>query len=335
MGSGQGPLENLVDLQNKKIFLIGGSGFLGLNIAKFFSTFENLHITLGFYRNKPLIEDLAFRRNIFVEYVNLDDLNSLTNVISGSDILINLASVPAEMFNTKPYYYLIKSMVWANNIKESLKKNKIKKLINISSIHVYGNSLAGQINENTKCQPSSFYGLSHKLKEDIFESLTFDHQIEVINIRLSNVLGPSISPSYSYWKLVQNDFAFQVANSSNIKLKSEGNEYRDFISLKNVLAFLKLITETNFHRSEVFNLVSGNAISIIELAKVYKKVAFEKFGKDILIFHKKSKLTNNKNYFVFSQDKMNKIFTSEKQFIEDEVFVLIKFAENFLKNEKK
>ena len=107
-----------------------------------------------------------------------------------------------------------------NIIKASI-NNGIKKIIYVSTIHVYGKNLKGEVNENTKPFPTHPYSLSHKNSEDfILNSISKNFAATIF--RLSNAYGSPVDINANCWNLFMNDICKQAIEKRVILLKSDG-----------------------------------------------------------------------------------------------------------------
>ena len=119
----------------KKVSLIGGSGFLGINLAK------ELH-RRGF---DIIIYDLLKPKKLKFKYKfekgNVLNLKNLINKTKGSNYLINLSGVADISYSSKNYIETINSNVMGTlNTLETCKINKIRNYLFSSSVYVYSNS---------------------------------------------------------------------------------------------------------------------------------------------------------------------------------------------------
>ena len=113
---------------NKKLSVIGGSGFIGTHLCK---QLENLNIDFE-------IVDLEIS-NDYPEKTILADirnLNSLRQSING-DIVVHLAAIHTDDINEKNIYFAT-NVEGTRNILKVCDEKEIKNVIFTSSVAVYG-----------------------------------------------------------------------------------------------------------------------------------------------------------------------------------------------------
>ena len=76
------------------------------------------------------------------------------------------------------------------NLAYSCIKNKIKKIIHISTSEVYGTAKYTPIDENHPLQPQSPYSASKISAETIMRSFYYSYKLPVTILRLFNTFGP-------------------------------------------------------------------------------------------------------------------------------------------------
>lgn len=152
-----------------KIGIIGSSGFVGKNFIQkylnqnyFFNLFEHKTKVIKLKEGKIFKGDLAnkvLNQNFFIE----------------SDVIINFS-------NPKNF-----SSSVSLNLIELCEKNKVKKLIHISTSEVFGKPKKKILNENDLCFPKNKYQLKKKEFEDIL--LKYSNRTRVIILRPTVVFG--------------------------------------------------------------------------------------------------------------------------------------------------
>ena len=118
--------------------------------------------------------------------------------------------------------------------------------------------------------PLAPYGLSKQSSEQFVMALGRAFSIPAVALRFSIVLGARQSFRHFYSGALRS-FAVNVSNNEPIEMNEDGNQLRDFVHVKDVAsAILKTLedSEANFG---TFNVGSGQATRIIDLAKIVAK----------------------------------------------------------------
>lgn len=120
--------------------------------------------------------------------------------------------------------------------------------------------------ECSKKHPSSVYGLTKQYQEEMVLSICKNMNIPAIAFRYQNVYGPGQSLSNPYTGILS-IFSTRIINNKEIEIYEDGQESRDFVYIDDVVNATILGLENTGVVSDVFNVGSGEAISVIEVAK--------------------------------------------------------------------
>jgi UDP-glucose 4-epimerase len=123
-------------------------------------------------------------------------------------------------------------------------KRGVKRFIYLSTAHVYGGVLSGNISETTCAVSLHPYATSHRAGEDVVLGARQRGEIEGVAMRLSNAYGAPAHRDVNCWMLLVNDLCRQALTSQRMVLRSTGMQRRDFIALTDacraIMALLKL-----------------------------------------------------------------------------------------------
>ena len=165
-------------------FLItGGCGYIGTQLTK--------HLLSK--KNKVTVVDNCWfgnshKKNKMLTIVKKDIRNFEDINIKGIDAIIHLANVAND-----PTVELNPSLSWEINVLASKLiarhaiKNKVKKIIFLSSGSVYGVKKEKNVTENLKLNPISVYNKTKMIAERVF--LSYKNMIDIICIRPATVCG--------------------------------------------------------------------------------------------------------------------------------------------------
>lgn len=124
--------------------------------------------------------------------------------------------------------------------------------------------------EESKIHPTSVYGITKRTQEGMVLMVGKSLGIPAVALRYQNVYGPGQSLSNPYTGILS-IFSTQIKNNSSINIFEDGKESRDFVYIDDVVrATISGLTneQANF---EVFNVGSGDPISVLTVAKLLKK----------------------------------------------------------------
>lgn len=148
----------------------------------------------------------------------------------------------------------------------------IKRLIFASSSSVYGNTPNGV--ESMVLQPISPYGFTKQMGEQLNYQYHYLHQISIVNLRLFSVYGERMRPDLALPK-----FMNSLLNNQAIDLYNNGNDYRDFTYIEDVVqAFMATINylEQNAPCFQSINIGNNQPIKIRTLLSLLEEVSNRK-----------------------------------------------------------
>ncbi len=119
--------------------------------------------------------------------------------------------------------------------------------------------------ETSKIHPSSIYGLTKQTQEELCMITGKSLNIPVVAFRYQNVYGPGQSLSNPYTGILS-IFSTRIKNGNDINIFEDGKESRDFVYIQDVIdaTILGLVkNEANFN---IYNVGSGVATSVLEVA---------------------------------------------------------------------
>jgi UDP-glucose 4-epimerase len=283
----------------KHIGIIGGTGFIGQNLATFFNSLNYKVTVVG--------------RS--VAKFHFDGLNAVQIDVNDTDILINSVS------NCETIIWLVSSLVpsvsnasliddFNNNIsplvrfmEKSSENPQFKKFIFLSSGGtIYGDSLDNKpLDEDSSKKPISSYGLSKIVTENYIKFLTSNAHFESFILRPSNVYG-------QFQNLIKPQgiigYAFKsIKNNTPIDLYDNGRVTRDFIHVFDLANDVQACIESEHQEAHttVYNVASQQGYTIKEILEKINTIT----GKEILTIPKASR-NFDCNYNVLKIEKIKK-----------------------------
>jgi UDP-glucose 4-epimerase len=148
-------------------------------------------------------------------------------------------------------------------------KYRVPRLLYASSMTVYGDTQMFPIAEDAACHPISYYGIAKYAAERYVhataERVDLEVPFAVTSFRMFNVYGPRQALNNPY-QGVLGIFLGRVLRDEPLTIFGDGEQSRDFVYIDDVVeAWLGAIDNPRTY-GQVFNLGSGHALSINELA---------------------------------------------------------------------
>jgi dTDP-L-rhamnose 4-epimerase len=123
--------------------------------------------------------------------------------------------------------------------------------------------------ENSKIHPSSVYGITKQNQEQMVLNVCKSINIPAVAYRYQNVYGPGQSLKNPYTGILS-IFSTQIRNGNNINIFEDGLESRDFVFIDDVVNATILGIQKEEANFEVFNVGSGVATTVSEVASTLK-----------------------------------------------------------------
>lgn len=125
--------------------------------------------------------------------------------------------------------------------------------------------------EQSKIHPSSIYGITKQQQEQMVMLMGESLSIPSVAFRYQNVYGPGQSLSNPYTGILS-IFSTRILNGNNLDIYEDGLASRDFVYIDDVVDATILGIEKEEANGEVFNVGSGLAITVKEVAESLKRL---------------------------------------------------------------
>jgi UDP-glucose 4-epimerase len=149
-----------------------------------------------------------------------------------------------------------------------------------SSAAVYGDCQTVPIPETAERRPLSAYGADKYGCELHAITATHVHGIPTVGLRFFNIYGPRQDPKSPYSGVIS-IFCERILNGAPIHVYGDGAQTRDFVHVSGVVGALLAAMHLRPGTASVFNVCTGQATSIAQLARVIGEVA----GKHVDVGH--------------------------------------------------
>ena len=263
-------------LENKKILVTGGAGFIGSNLCEYLLQHNNKvtcldNLITGKLENiNPFIKDSNFK---FIEG-DITNLNDCNNACENVDVILHqaaLGSVPRSIDNPiKTNEININGFL---NILWAAKNNNINRVVYAASSSTYGDSKDLPKVEDKIGLPLSPYAVTKYVNElyaGVFSNL---YGLELIGLRYFNVFGRKQDPDGAYAAAIPK-FIKAFINHKSPTIHGDGSQSRDFTYIDNVIqANILAATTTNPDAiNQVYNVACGDQSFLKDLVEELKKL---------------------------------------------------------------
>lgn len=221
-----------------KIAIIGGSGFVGSRLIGLLKK-TNAELLNIDKRQSELYPELT-------EIANVLNVQKLTELLAGSDIVVLLAAEHKDNVSPVSLYYDV-NVNGMHNTLIAMKENRISRLIFTSSVAVYGLNKANP-SELHPSDPFNDYGQSKWQAELLLQDWHSQHPDWNINILRPTVIFGEGNRGNVY-NLLQ-----QIASGKFLMI-GKGNNRKSMAYVGNVVSFIHFLIEEKQSGYNVFNYI--------------------------------------------------------------------------------
>ena len=287
------------------IIILGASGYLGGEIANKLS-------------NKNVF---ACSRNVInpklgkIKFIRVKNYSYLTMLkfIKNMDIVIHavcLNKIDSQRLKKKSI--LLKKKITQNILKACI-ANRVKKLIYISTIQVYGNYYnKKKICEKSLTFPLNFYSKAHLEAENLIKK---SYKVNYIICRVSNVFGFNFfdkNMNNEKFKTIINNLFLEMLKKKLVMILNP-NTLRNFIPITVFLKIIKKLIYYSAYDNKIIN-IGYCTMSLYDISKLIQMQFKNIFKKKIkLIFLNKYLVRKNKKFDFLSN--VIKIKYNKKLFV--------------------
>lgn len=291
----------------KKILVTGGCGYIGSHTI--IDLIENGYEVISAdnnSRSNPVIlkgvEQVTGKKikNYKVDLCNFDDTFAIFQENKDITGIIHFAAYKAVGESVEmPLLYFENNLGSLINLLKCAKEFNTPYFVFSSSCTVYGNPDEIPVTENTPQKTAeSPYGITKQMSEQIINEFAKKANTKCILLRYFNPAGAHPTAVVGEMPLGKPQNLVPVITQTAIgripKMVVFGNDYdtrdgfciRDFIHVcdlanAHTLALQYLEQDRNEKQSEVFNIGSGNGISVLEAIQAFEKVSHIKLNYEI------------------------------------------------------
>lgn len=303
----------------KNVLITGGNGFIASN---FLNYMVNKYPDINFYNydcnyycaSKKNTQNLNNKKN-YKSYDNkLQSLDLLLSLfeIERIDTVIHFAA-QSHVSNSfiNPLEFTNDNIIGTHTLLEAIRiskeNNKISfnKFIYISTDEVYGdNDTFDKYDiktENSGLNPTNPYAATKAAAEMLVNSYFHSFKIPIIIVRSNNVYG-----KYQYYEKVIPKFIYQAIDNKRITIQGNyGLNRRCFLYIDDFISGLELIL-TKGRINEIYNIGSGDEITILDLAKkiimmTNTNINYDNYNFNDRITFIEDRNYNDKRYFISNQ----------------------------------
>ncbi|RLF39567.1 MAG: nucleoside-diphosphate sugar epimerase [Thermoplasmata archaeon] len=270
------------------VLVTGGAGYIGSAlISKLLDDGYHVisvdNLSRGDYEHLRGLEENGRLELVVGDICDANRLGKIINRIEHLDAIFHLAAIPGlKLCRKHPAKAITTNIYGTYNILKVAEKYNVDKLVFASSAAVYGDPLEVPVKETHPRRPKNLYGVTKLAAEHLIAAYHWERDLPTVILRLGNVYGVGL---FTYWDSVVPKFVRQALNGEPMTIFGTGEQTRDFIHVWDVVEAFKMVLEADWAAGEVFNVGTGQPISIKTVAETVAKIVEDATGVEPRVEH--------------------------------------------------
>ncbi|WP_282173957.1 SDR family NAD(P)-dependent oxidoreductase [Cytobacillus firmus] len=268
----------------KTILVTGGAGFIGSHLTE--SLLEEGHkvivvdnLSMGSENNLP-----ENHKNLIFIKADISKIETIDFLFSKYffDNIFHLGAIASVAASVKEPLFTHETNLGATLklLEAARKQRNLTRFVFASSAAVYGDDPILPKKEESSIVPLTPYAIDKYASEQYVLSYNKLYNLPTTALRFFNVFGPRQNPSSPYSGVVsiitEKINKIRAGEQEKFTIFGDGNQTRDFVYVKDVVRALLLVGEKEQATGKVFNVGSGQAISLIDLLETYERITHTK-----------------------------------------------------------
>lgn len=198
----------------------------------------------------------------------LDPVGGIAKALEGVDTVVHLAGHNEVVAADDPDRALADTVMMARHVVEAATLVGVARVVFVSTVHVYGEHLqpGATVDEDTPAAPRGTYATARLLVEQVVQEAP-----DPVVLRLTNAVGAPAHPAVDRWTLVAADLCRSAATTGTLRLRSTGQQCRDFIGLTDVVQAIVGAADPAAVPAGTYNLASGRPTTVRALAELVQQ----------------------------------------------------------------
>ena len=272
-------MRDFISLENKKILVTGGAGFIGSNLCEVLLKYSAKVTCLDNFATGKRENIEAFLNNGDFSLIEGDIRNFETckEACEDQDFVLHeaaLGSVPRSI--NDPITSNDVNVVGFLNMLVAARDSGIKRFVYAASSSTYGDSESLPKVEEVIGQPLSPYAITKYVDELYASVFKRTYNFDTVGLRYFNVFGRRQDPNGAYAAVIPK-FVMQLMNHESPTINGGGEYSRDFTYIDNVVLMnlLALTSENTEAQNQIYNTAFGERTTLNDLVKYLKEYLSE------------------------------------------------------------
>jgi UDP-glucose 4-epimerase len=268
----------------------GGAGFIGRHLVDKLITDYSEVIIIDSGQTGQLASVAKEARLIDVD-LDSYEINDFMEILHGVDHVFHLAAQKHNTADISPRKMISTNVLSTYNLIIASAKSKVKRFVFTSSLYTYGNLGPRIMNEGDLPKPSTLYGSSKLMGENILRFAEKQYGLNWNVARLFFIYGPGQFAGSGYKSVIVKNFE-RIRDGMPVIINGDGNQSLDYLYVQDAVEGIKKLANCKI-QNNIFNVSSGSLISINDLLLLMKKVS----GKSVESIYESADWTSGSKRF--------------------------------------
>lgn len=246
----------------RRVLVTGGCGFIGSHLCAALRADGDAVVVLD-NLSSGKVENLAAGARLVVG--DATDSDRVKALMAEADCCFHLAAIASVARSVEQWPDTSRVNLGATIAVLDAAAPRRVPVVYASSAAVYGNCADLPLGEASATRPLTPYGADKLANELHARCAGYVHGVATVGLRLFNVFGAGQDPSSPYSGVIS-IFADRLMRGDSIVVHGDGGQTRDFIHVSDVVRAFIAAMERAEPQAPVFNVCSGRATSILDLA---------------------------------------------------------------------
>ena len=258
-----------------RVFITGGSGFIGSHLCDAFVTRGDEVTILDNISTGSRKNVAHLNRIIKIIEGDIKDKQLVESLVSNSDLVLHMAAaVGVKTILDNPIESMSTNFVGSETVLNACARFD-KKIVIASTSEIYGKNPKQPLSESDDRimgAPQKLrwsYADAKALEEAMAHALFLSKDLKLITVRFFNVVGPRQSGSYG---MVLPRFIESAISEKSLEIHGDGNQKRVFCHVLDAVDAIIKLTDNASALGKVFNIGGIEEISIKKLADLVIEV---------------------------------------------------------------
>jgi dTDP-glucose 4,6-dehydratase len=252
--------------QKARFLVTGGAGFIGSHFVKrVLKDYPGAHVVvldkLTYAGNLDNLRELEGEDRFSFVQGDICDAGKVEEAMKECDVCVNFAAethVDRSLGDASSF--VLTDVYGTHILLEAAKQSGLKRFVQVSTDEVYGEIRGDPAGEDAPLMPTNPYAASKAGGDRIAFSYHASFGVPVVITRCSNNYG-----SHQYPEKLFPLFITNLLEDKKVPVYGSGKNTRDWIHVEDHCSALKAVIETDGVEGSVFNIATGNELSVLEI----------------------------------------------------------------------